>query len=234
VVLGVTFALIVLQPDFGTATLIGMLGMIMLVVSGVRMRHVALLGVLAVPLLVVVLAAKPYRVRRIIAFLRPGADIQGIGYHAFQSKVTLGSGGWTGVGPGRGLQKLGFLPEAETDFIFAVFGQEHGLVGCLLLMAVYVALFHAGMHIARSAPDVLGALLALGVTLLIGLQMFINVGVAAAAMPTKGISLPFVSYGGSSMLALSAGIGVMLNVARHSPPGGHPRVRGATRRRRER
>ncbi len=229
IVLGVTFGLIMLQPDFGTAVLIAAVAMTMLLVSGVRWKHVAPLAATAAPILLVLLRMKEYRWQRLIVFINPWADPQGAGYHVCQSLIALGSGGLTGVGPGRGLQKLGFLPEAETDFVFAVFGMEHGFVGCVLLIAVFAALVYAGLRVARAAPDVLGALLAVGITVLIGSQMLINIGVAASAMPTKGISLPLVSFGGSSILALSIGIGMLLNVSRHSPSESMLYVRGATR-----
>ena len=226
-VLGGTFGLILLQPDFGTAVLIAAVGMVMLIVSGVRWRHALPFFAAAAPIMFLLMTMKAYRWRRLVVFLNPWADPQGSGYHAVQSLIALGCGGLTGVGPGRGLQKLGFLPESETDFIFAIFGQETGFVGCVVLMAVFVALFYAGIRVSRAAPDVLGALLALGVTVLIGMQMFINIAVAASAMPTKGISLPFVSFGGSSLLALSVGIGILLNISRHCPRDGALLVRGA-------
>ncbi len=228
-VLGVTFGLIVLQPDFGTAVLIVAVGMTMLIVAGIRWTHVLLLASAAAPLLFLLLRMREYRWRRLAVFLDPWSDPQGAGYHVVQSLIALGSGGLAGVGTGRGLQKLGFLPEAETDFIFATFGQEHGFIGCILLLLVYVALVRAGLLVSRSATDTLGALLALGVTVLIGLQMLINVGVATSAVPTKGISLPFVSLGGSSALALSIGVGILLNVSRHAPQDDAVRLRGATR-----
>lgn len=228
-VLGVTFGLIVLQPDFGTAVLILTVGMTMLIVAGIRWKHVLLLTSAAAPVLFFLLRMREYRWRRLVVFLDPWNDPQGAGYHIVQSLIALGSGGLTGVGTGRGLQKLGFLPEAETDFIFATFGQEHGFIGCVLLLFVYVALVHVGLRISRSAPDMLGSLLAVGVTVLIGLQMLINIGVATSSVPTKGISLPFVSLGGSSALALSIGIGILLNVSRHSPQEDAVRLRGATR-----
>lgn len=228
-VLSAMFALIMLQPDFGTALLIFAVGMIMLVVSGVRWRHVLPVVAVAAPVLFLLLRMREYRWRRLIVFLNPWVDPRGAGYHVCQSLIALGCGGLIGVGPGRGRQQLGFLPEAETDFIFAIFGQETGFVGCVLFIGVFVALFYAGMRVVRAAPDVLGALLALGVTVLIGIQMFINIAVAASAMPTKGISLPFVSLGGSSLLALSIGIGILLNVSRHCPREGVALVRGATR-----
>lgn len=228
-VLGVTFGLIVLQPDFGTAVLILAVGMTMLIVAGIRWRHVLLLALAAAPVLFFLLRVREYRWRRLIVFLDPWSDPQGSGYHVVQSLITLGSGGLTGVGTGRGLQKLGFLPEAETDFIFATFGQEHGFVGCVLLLLVYVALVHAGLRISRTAMDMLGALLAVGVTVLIGLQMLINVGVATSSVPTKGISLPFVSLGGSSALALSIGVGILLNVSLHSAQDDAVRIRGAVK-----
>ena len=228
-VLAATFGLIMLQPDFGTAALIGAVVLTLLLVAGASRRHLGTLIALALPVLFILVRMREYRWRRLIVFLNPWADPQGAGYHAVQSLISLGCGGLFGVGPGRGLQQHGFLPEAETDFVFAVYGQETGFIGCLLLMIVFVALVYAGLRVAQSAPDMLGALLAVGVSVLIGFQMIINIGVAASAMPTKGISLPFVSHGGSSLLALAAGIGIVLNVSRHCPREAASRVRGATR-----
>jgi len=227
-VLGVVFALIMRQPDFGTSALIAAVAVTLLIVAGARWRHLGPFLAAALPVLFVLLRMREYRWRRMIVFLNPWADPQGAGYHVVQSLIALGCGGWTGVGPGAGLQQHGFLPEAETDFVFAIFGQETGFAGCVLLMCVFIALFYAGMRVARSAPDALGALLAAGITVLIGFQMFINIGVASSAMPTKGISLPFVSFGGSALLALSAGIGIVLNVSRHCPRENLSRARGAT------
>lgn len=228
-VVGAVCGLVLLEPDFGTAILIAAVGLTVLIAAGVRWRHMAPLFLVSAPLLFLFMRMKEYRWQRLIVFLDPWSDPQGAGYHVVQSLIALGCGGWTGVGPGVGLQQLGFLPESETDFIFAIYGQETGFVGCLLLIAVFVVLFRVGVRVARAAPDVLGALIALGVTVLIGFQMIINVGVAASAMPTKGLSLPFVSFGGSSILALSIGIGMLLNVAKHCPAVATPVVRGARR-----
>jgi len=226
---GITFGLIFIEPDFGTATLIAAVALALLVVAGVRWRHVLPLVTITLPVLFFLLKMKEYRWRRMVAFLDPMADPQGTGYHVVQSMIALACGGLAGQGPGAGLQKLGFLPESETDFVFAIIGQETGFIGCILLIAIFVVLFYTGVRIARAAPDVLGSLLALGVTLLIGFQMIINIGVATSAMPTKGISLPFVSYGGSSLLALSIGVGLLLNVAGHCVREAPIRVRGARR-----
>ena len=226
--LAVTFGLIMLQPDFGTSALIAAVAVTLLIVSGARWRHLGPLAAIALPIMFLLIRMKEYRWRRMITFLNPWADPQGAGYHVVQSLIALGCGGLTGLGPGRGLQQHGFLPEAETDFIFAIYGQETGFIGSILLMCVFVVLFHTGLRIARSAPDTLGALIALGVTVLLGFQMLINIGVATSAMPTKGISLPFVSFGGSSLLALAMGVGIMLNVSRHCPRESELRVCGAT------
>jgi cell division protein FtsW len=227
VVVGAVAGLVLMQPDFGTAFLIGLVAMTMLICAGIRMAHVVPLAAIGGPVLFLLLRMKEYRWRRLIVFINPWQDPQGDGYHVVQSLIALGCGGWTGTGPGGGMQKLGFLPEAETDFIFAVYGQEHGFVGCLVLLAVFTALVYAGLRVARTARDISGALIALGVTALLGYQMLINVAVATSAMPTKGISLPLVSYGGSSLLAFAVGLGLVLNVARQGRPD-EPAIRGAT------
>lgn len=229
VVMCVAFGLIILQPDFGTASVIFTVAMTMLIVGGIRMQHLAPIVAVSLPIMFILLSMKEYRLRRLLVFLNPWDDPQGAGYHVVQSLIALGCGGFAGMGWGRGLQKLGFLPEAENDFVFAAFGQDNGFIGCVLLLGIFTALFISGLRISKAAPDVTGSLIALGVTVLIGLQMLINVAVAESAVPTKGISLPFVSLGGSAMLALSIGIGILLNVARHTR-GEFVKVRGAARR----
>jgi len=230
IVLGGLSLLILMEPDFGTAVLISAVGMTMLICGGARWRHVLPLFAGSAPILFVLVRFRDYRWQRLIAFLDPWADPEGVGYHVIQSMIALGSGGLTGVGPGRGLQQLGFLPEPDTDFIFAIIGQEAGFVGGFLLIAVFVALVYAVLAVARVAPDITGSMIALGVAMLIGFQMLINIGAATSAIPTKGIALPFVSRGGSSLLALSIGVGMVLNVARHCPRNDRPAVRGARRR----
>lgn len=228
-VIGITFGLIVIEPDFGTASLIAVVAMVMLIAGGIRLRHVAPFVVAALPLMVFLLRVKEYRWKRLMVFLNPWDDPQGAGYHIVQSLIALGCGGITGVGPGNGFQKLGFLPEAETDFIFATFGQETGFIGCLILIALFTTFVYVGLRVSKAAPDIAGSLLAVGVTVLIGLQMLINVAVAVSAVPTKGISLPFVSFGGSALIALCAGVGILLNVAKHCPREVELRVRGAVK-----
>ncbi len=230
IVLGGLSLLILMEPDFGTAVLISAVGITMLICGGARWRHVLPLFAGSAPILFLLVRLRDYRWQRFIAFLDPWADPEGVGYHVIQSLIALGSGGLTGVGPGRGLQQLGYLPEPDTDFIFAIIGQEAGFVGGLLLIALFVALVYAVLAVSRSAPDVTGAMIALGVAVLIGIQMLINIGAATSAIPTKGIALPFVSRGGSSLLALSIGMGMVLNVARHCPRNDRPMVRGARRR----
>jgi len=226
-VLGVTFGLILIEPDFGSAALIALVVLAVLIAAGARWRHIFPLAIAALPVLILLLCMKEYRLQRLITFLHPWDDPRGTGHQLVQSLIALGTGGWTGVGLGRGLLQLGFLPESDNDFVFAIIGQETGFVGCLLVLFTFFVLFHAGIRVARSAPDTLGALLAFGITVLIGLQMLINVAVATGSMPTKGISLPFVSSGGSSLLALSVGVGILLNVARHCPRETFVRARGA-------
>jgi len=143
---------------------------------------------------------------------------EGVGYQAYQAMVALGSGGWTGLGLGNGRQKLGFVPEHHTDFIFSIIGEELGLMATLLVVLAFVIIVICGIYIALNARDTFGFLLAAGITFLIGLQAAINIGVVTSALPCKGLPLPFISYGGSNLLMMLTGVGLLFNVARHARP----------------
>jgi cell division protein FtsW len=216
--LGATVALIAVEPDFGTAAFVATLGALILLVGGVRLHHAGLLGLPAVALGAIYAAARFDHVRtRIQVFLDPMADPLGKGFQIRQALIALGSGGPVGAGIGESRQKLFFLPDDHTDFILAIVGEEMGLVGTLLVVALFAAFVLVGLRIAFRAPDRLGFLVGLGVTAMIGLQGAMNVAVVTASMPTKGISLPFVSYGGSSLLVAMAAVGMLLNVAMAAP-----------------
>jgi len=156
-----------------------------------------------------------YRRERILAYLHPWRDAQGVGFQIVQSLIAVGTGGVTGLGLMKGKQKLFFLPEPHTDFIFAVICEELGLVGALLLLAAFMILLQRGMRIARGAPDLFGRLLATGVTAMIVVQALINISVVIGLIPNKGIPLPFISYGSSSMIVMMAGAGVLLNLSQY-------------------
>ncbi len=209
------FLLIVLEPDAGTALLVGTVAFLMLLVGGVRLKHLLPLVMVAAPVVALAIFVKhDYIERRIVAFLHPELDPLGAGYQARQSLLALGSGGFFGKGLGNGQIKLHFLPEAHTDFVLAIIGEELGLVGTLAVVGLFVGLVYHGMKIAQTAPDRFGFLLVFGLIVFIGLQAAINVAVVTASVPTKGISLPLVSYGGSSLLSTMLSLGIILNVAR--------------------
>jgi cell division protein FtsW len=207
--------LVVVEPDFGTALFLVALGGLLAVAGGLRWIHLLPPLVAGLPVMAFVMWQKFDHVRdRIAVFLDPSADPLGKGHQVKQSLIALGSGGILGRGLGAGRQKLFFLPENFTDFILALVGEEMGLAGTLLVVLCFTAFLLAGVAVARKARKSSGYLIALGVSLLVGLQGFINIAVVTASVPTKGISLPFVSYGGSSLVVMMIGLGLLLNVAK--------------------
>jgi cell division protein FtsW len=201
------------QPDFGAAMSLCLLTIAMLVLSGMRLRYIMLLGLLLVPVSVKLLM-EPYRLKRILAFLDPWKDPQGAGFQLVQSFIALGSGGLTGVGLGESKQKLSFLPESHTDFIFSLVGEELGFIGVFSLVGLFLVLFLRGISIANRTKDLFGYYLASGLSMMIALQALINFSVTAGLVPTKGLPLPFVSYGGSSLLINMMAIGILLRLSR--------------------
>ncbi len=214
-VVGVFQGVLLLQPDFGSVVILGLLAVGMLYGSGARPRHLLALLPLAV-LAVGVLLREPYRMRRIIAFTNPWKYADREGYQLIQSLLSFGSGGWTGVGVGEGSQKLYFLPEPHTDFIFSMVGEELGFFGAVTVVALFAWFLVRGMRIARGAPDRFGEILAMGLTVGIALQAFLNCAVATGMAPTKGLPLPFISYGGSCMVVSLASVGVLMNISKSS------------------
>jgi cell division protein FtsW len=204
---------IIKQPDFGAAMSLTFLTLAMLFLSGVKLRYIGFLAVPAIPV-IIKLAMEPYRFRRIISFLNPSADPQGSGFQLIQSFIALGSGGLTGVGLGGSKQKLSYLPEAHTDFIFSIIGEEFGLIGTLLVIALFLILFIKGISIANRMKDRFNYYLAIGLSLMISLQALVNFAVATGMVPTKGLPLPFVSYGGSSLLVNMAAVGILLRLSK--------------------
>ncbi|MCG6956338.1 MAG: putative lipid II flippase FtsW [Gemmatimonadetes bacterium] len=207
---------VVLEPDLSTACLIAMLGLLIVFAAGARPSHFLFLGVLAVPFLMNQLAVG-FRADRVAAFLNPASDPAGAGFQVRQSLVALGSGGLTGVGFGMGRQKFGFLPEAHNDFIFAMVGEEWGLLGVLFLAALFAAIILVGFRIAGRAPDLFGELLAIGVTNLIALQAVLHMAVGLGLVPTTGLALPLVSYGRSNLVVTMVAMGILMSVARAAP-----------------
>jgi len=215
VVLGFIFV----EPDRGTTILLACVSGIMLLVAGVRWTYLMPPIVAGMAALGVSLCLDPMRSRRIFGWLHLEEHKDGVGYQAYQAMLALGAGGWTGLGLGNGLQKLGFVPENHTDFILSIIGEELGLVATLLVVAAFATIVLCGIFISRNAPDTFGLLLGSGVSFLIGLQAFINIGVVTSALPNKGLPLPFVSYGGSNLLVMLGCIGILLSIARQARPG---------------
>lgn len=215
VVLGAAAFLLVIEPDFGATVVLMASALGMIFLSGVRLRRFIPLisACIAVGTLLVVF--QPYRLKRVVAYLDPWKDQFDTGYQLTQSLIAFGRGHWFGVGLGNSVQKLFYLPEAHTDFIFAIIGEEFGLIGSLTVLVLYSLLFWAGMNIARNAGKagmVFQSCLAYGITLILGLQAFINMGVSTGLLPTKGLTLPLVSYGGSSLAASCICIGLLARI----------------------
>jgi cell division protein FtsW len=208
--------LIFIQPDVGSATVLAGIGAVMLFLGGMRLRLFAAFGVLALPVLYHAVMAAAYRRDRIEAFLNPWSDARGSGYQIIQSLIALGSGGVKGVGIMEGHQKLFYLPYPYSDFIFAVIGEELGLLGAAAVVAAFLLFLWRGVRAAWKAPDRFGMLLAAGLTLEIVLQAFVNVSVVLGLLPTKGIPLPFISAGGSSLVITLLSVGLVLNVSQHA------------------
>ena len=206
--------LVMAQPDMGTTLATGCIAVTLLWVAGARLSHMSLLVMSTAAVSFVVGMAEPYRRARMMAFLDPWKDASATGYQAAQGLVALGAGQWFGVGVGQSRAKWGFLPNAHTDFIFAIIGEELGLVGALLVVALFVAFAILGVRASLRAPDRFGMLLAAGVTAWIVGQAFINIGAVIGLVPITGVPLPFISFGGSALVITMGAVGILLNVAR--------------------
>jgi cell division protein FtsW len=212
--LGSLLVLIIAQPDLGTCFALAMVVLLMLFIAGIRKEYLGGLILLAIPVLYLLIFKVAYRRARILAFLNPWADARGSGFQIIQSNIALGSGGIFGVGLGHSMQKLFYLPAAHTDFIFSIIGEEMGLLGTIGICILFIIFIIQGMKVARNAQDVFGYFLSIGIVLLITLKAAINIGVSLGALPTKGLPLPFISYGGSSLIFDLIGVGLLLNIAR--------------------
>jgi len=217
VVLGVALVLLLLQPDFGSAVLLSAVCFTMWFVGGVPIRHLLALVSTFVPVAVIAMIAEPYRVQRLTSFLDPWNDPLGSDYQLIQSMIAFGSGGLFGTGIGQGVQKLFYLPEVFTDFISASIGEELGLAGILVLLTVFAVLLGRAIWLAIRSGDMFARLLIIGCVVVIGTALMINLGAAMGMLPTKGMPLPFVSYGGSALLGECILIGFVLSVQRHQP-----------------
>ena len=220
ILIGLVSLLILKEPDLGTAIFVSLISFILIIVGGTRIVYVVFTLMAAAPhIYSIIYKIQAYQKARLLAFLDPWKDPEGIGYQIIQSWIALGSGGLTGLGLGESRQKLFFLPESSSDFIFSIIGEELGFIGTTGIIIIFALLAWQGMRVCKSAPDMLGFSLALGITLSITLQSAINIAVATGAMPTTGLPLPFISAGGSSLLLSSIGIGILLNIAKKSKTG---------------
>jgi len=213
---GVIVGLILVEPDLGTAVSVLVIAGAMIFAAGISYRYVIGLVLVAAPALYVVVMASEYRVQRVLAFLDPWSDPQGSGYQMIQSMIAVGTGGLFGRGLMGGVQKLFYLPEPHNDFIYAVIAEELGLLGATTVLACFAVITWRGLRTATRAPDRFGAYLAVGLTAMIAFQALLNISVVTGIAPTKGIPLPFVSAGGSSLLINLLGLGILLNVSQHA------------------
>ncbi|HHB1872281.1 TPA: stage V sporulation protein E [Bacillus cereus] len=210
------FGMIMLQPDLGTGTVMVGTCIIMIFISGARAFHFAMFGLLGVAGFVGLIASAPYRMKRITSYLDPWSDPLGSGFQIIQSLLAIGPGGLFGLGLGQSRQKFLYLPEPQTDFIFAILSEELGFIGGSFVLLLFSLLLWRGIRIALGAPDLYGTFLAVGIVAMIAIQVMINVGVVTGLMPVTGITLPFLSYGGSSLTLMLMAVGVLLNISRHS------------------
>jgi cell division protein FtsW len=213
-VLGLAVLLILVQPDLGTAVALAAVVFIMLFVARVRLAYLLSVILTSLPLLVTLILIAPYRKARILAFINPWSDPKGSGFQIIQSQVALGSGGIFGVGLGHSRQKLFYLPAAHTDFIFSIIGEELGLLGTLGVIILFVIFIQQGLKVMKNAPDKFGYFLALGLVSMICFKAAVNIGVSCGLLPTKGLPLPFISYGGSSFIFDMISVGILMNIAR--------------------
>lgn len=211
--------LILKQPDLGTALTIVGTTFVMLWAAGTKISHLATVGAAAVGLVVVAIISAPYRMERVLSYLDPWQDALGDGFQAVQSQLAIGSGGLIGVGLSASKAKEFYLPERHTDFIFAIICEETGFIGGMVIIALFLFLIWRGLKVAQSCPDVFSSLLAVGITAMVGFQAILNLGVVTGALPVTGVTLPLISYGGSSLIFTLAGIGLLLNVSRRAGTG---------------
>jgi len=216
-ILLVLLGLLLAQPDLGSALTLSVVAVTMMTVAGIRIRYLIGLAMITLPALYFLVMNVDYRRRRILSFLNPWDDPTNSGFQIIQSWIAFGSGGIVGKGLGESKQKLFYLPEAHTDFIFSVIGEELGFVGVFVVSAMFLVLILRGVRTTLGAPDLFGRNLAFGITLLLGLEAFVNIAVVLGMLPTKGMALPFLSYGGTSLLTTLFSVGVLLNISSQVP-----------------
>jgi len=215
-VAGVMAGLTILQPDLGNSLALVVLPLALAYLAGARVTHMAAIALAALPVVALLIAMKPYRLRRMVAFMNPWDDPQGSGFQIIQSFLAIGSGGMLGRGLGESKQKLFYLPEPHTDFIFAIIGEELGLLGATAVIVLLALLIWRGLRVGLRAPDAFGGYLALGLTVMLATQTLVNLGVVMGALPTKGLPLPFISFGGSALCTTMFSAGILLNISQHA------------------
>lgn len=214
VIAGAIISLIFVEPDRGSTVLMAGVCGAMLLIAGVRWKYILPPLVVGLVAFAFIIWRDPVRMRRVLSWLDLEGSKTGAGFQGYQAMLALGSGGWTGLGLGNGRQKLGWVPEHHTDFILSIIGEELGLIATLLIVAAFVVIVVCGIYIALRAPDTFGFQLGCGLTFLIGMQAFINIGVVTSALPNKGLPLPFISYGGSNLFAMLVCVGLLFSIAR--------------------
>ncbi|WNR46441.1 stage V sporulation protein E [Paenibacillus roseipurpureus] len=215
-IMGLAFGLIMLQPDLGTGVVLVGASLLIIYTAGARLLHLSYLGMIGVAGFVGLVIAAPYRLKRITAFLDPWQDPLGAGYQSIQSLYAIGPGGLVGLGLGMSRQKYSYLPEPQTDFIFSIIGEELGFIGGALVLLLFTILVWRGMRAAITAPDTFASLIAVGIIGMIAVQVIINIGVVIGMFPVTGITLPFISAGGSSLTLMLTSVGILLNISRYS------------------
>ncbi|MCG7407797.1 stage V sporulation protein E [Paenibacillus sp. ACRRX] len=215
-IMGLAFGMIMLQPDLGSGTVMVGASLLLIFISGARIQHLLGLAMVGVAGLVGLILAAPYRMDRITGFLDPWKDPLGTGYQIIQSLYAIGPGGLTGLGLGASRQKYNYVPEPQTDFIFAILAEELGFIGCITVIILFLVLVWRGMRAALTAPDSFGSLLGAGIVGIVAVQVIINIGVVIGLMPVTGITLPLISYGGSSLTLMLTALGILLNISRYA------------------
>ncbi|MBL7072380.1 MAG: putative lipid II flippase FtsW [Candidatus Omnitrophica bacterium] len=214
IVIGVTAALVLIEPDMGTAVAILVAGVVMLFVSGVKLKHLSYVAVGAIPVVGAAILMEPYRIRRILTFINPWNDAKGAGFQLVQSFIALGSGGFWGAGLGMSRQKLFYLPASHTDFIFSIIGEELGFLGTVGILTLFALFLWFSLRICFKLHDTFASRAVMGISIIIAFEVIVNIGVSTGMLPTKGLPLPFISYGGSSLISHLAACGLILNLAR--------------------
>lgn len=213
--IGMVAGLVILEPDLGTSLIIGLVALILYFLSEAPVFHLLFLVPVTIILASIAAIASPYRLRRLLTFLDPTRDPLGASYHIRQVLLALGSGGWFGLGIGKSRQKYAYLPEATTDSIFAIIGEEIGFIGSLFFILLYLFMLYRCFRIAREAPDKFGYLLGMGITFWFGVQALINFSAMTVVLPLTGVPLPFISYGGSGLVVTLFALGILLNISKH-------------------